>query len=473
MRITIIGAGFTGSLLATLLASSRDDAPDVALVGVAESHGRGVAYGMARPEHLLNVRARHLGADPENPHEFAEWLNLSARALGAFLPRVAYGEYLADRLRASRALASNLTSIEREAIAVDRRAGGFRVHLADGQALDCERVVIAVGALPPQRLAGVGPRLARDARYVGWPWGDDALERIPAQASVLVVGTGLTMADVVATLHRRGHAGPITAISRRGLLPARHMEEAAEPVALPPNALRALAHHDLRALVRALRPLARIAPNWRSVVDALRPHTQAFWAGLDAPQQRMFLRHLRPHWDALRHRLAPQTAALLDHLLIDGQLETRAARLLRASLRDDRVDVLLRDRGSVTARLARYDFLVRATGLDTDIARTTDPLLQHLREAGLVSADPLGLGVRADAHGTALDTHGEPVRGLSVIGPLLRGQSWEITAVPELRVAAARLARRLARAEPGERGDMRLGRVRPAADATAGSRPVD
>ena len=45
MRITIIGAGFSGSTLATLLASDSDESIEVCLVGVEETFARGVAYG--------------------------------------------------------------------------------------------------------------------------------------------------------------------------------------------------------------------------------------------------------------------------------------------------------------------------------------------------------------------------------------------------------------------------------------------
>ena len=45
MRITIIGAGFSGSTLATLLASDSKGAAEVCLVGVEETFARGVAYG--------------------------------------------------------------------------------------------------------------------------------------------------------------------------------------------------------------------------------------------------------------------------------------------------------------------------------------------------------------------------------------------------------------------------------------------
>ena len=109
------------------------------------------------------------------------------------------------------------------------------------------------------------------------------------------------------------------------------------------------------------------------------------------------------------------------------------------------MEVLIRERASQRVSAERFDVLVRATGLETDVERTSHPLLAQLRDAGLVSADPLGLGLRATAQHEVLDRRGLPVRGLYCIGPLLRGQSWEITAVPELRVAARQLAGQLLR----------------------------
>jgi uncharacterized NAD(P)/FAD-binding protein YdhS len=94
MRITIVGAGFSGSALASELARQAGPGVELCLVGVPDSYGRGVAYGEARPEHLLNVRASDLGATPDQPGGFADWLNLTDRARGSYLPRLLYGEYL-------------------------------------------------------------------------------------------------------------------------------------------------------------------------------------------------------------------------------------------------------------------------------------------------------------------------------------------------------------------------------------------
>ena len=72
-------------------------------------------------------------------------------------------------------------------------------------ALPCE----AVGALDyPQ--------------YIADPWHEPGLAEVAPEAPVAIVGTGLTAVDVVLSLLDQGHTGPITAISRRGLIPHRH-----------------------------------------------------------------------------------------------------------------------------------------------------------------------------------------------------------------------------------------------------------
>ena len=48
---------------------------------------------------------------------------------------------------------------------------------------------------------------------------------------MLIVGTGLSMADVVVSLASHGHKGKVTAISRRGIIPKSH-----DPgTVVPPN----------------------------------------------------------------------------------------------------------------------------------------------------------------------------------------------------------------------------------------------
>jgi uncharacterized NAD(P)/FAD-binding protein YdhS len=69
--------------------------------------------------------------------------------------------------------------------------------------------------------------------------------------------------------------------------------------------------------------------------------------------------------------------------------------------------------------------------------------MNALRQQGLIQADTLGLGVLADMHGALIGHENEVSRHLFTLGPLRKGQLWETTAVPEIRVQAQALARRL------------------------------
>ena len=71
-----------------------------------------------------------------------------------------------------------------------------------------------------------------------------------------------------------------------------------------------------------------------------------------------------------------------------------------------------------------------------------------LRRDGLVRPDELGLGLDSDADGRLLTADGRASRRLFLVGPLRKGQLWENTAVPELRVEARRMAELLADGPP-------------------------
>ncbi|MDZ4349789.1 MAG: FAD/NAD(P)-binding protein [Xanthomonadaceae bacterium] len=443
MRISIVGAGFCGTALASQLARTAGPDLEICLIGEPASFGRGVAYGCARPEHFLNVRAGDMGLEPENPGGFADWLELSDGSRHAFLPRHLFGEYLSRQLSAALANSpAKLRAYTEDVISVERIPGGFRVYLADGSDFFSDQVVLAVGTLPPQPLPALDTRLSTDSRYVNWPWREGVLDAIPRDARVLILGTGLTMADVVMSLNTAGHTGPIHAVSRHGIAPLAHGRPR-RSTPTPPALLKAIERSSLRGLLRTLREMSRVSDDWRPLVDSLRPHTQSLWKRLTVKQRMRFLRHLKSYWEVHRHRVAPEVADCLEQLRGSGQLKIDAGHLLHARLDRGTVEAYIRPRGTAHAQCERYDFLVRATGFDTDIDTTTHALIAHLRASELIRPDPYGLGIACDDLGEVLDRHGRRIPGLFCIGPLQRGRLWEITAVPELRTAARDLARHL------------------------------
>jgi uncharacterized NAD(P)/FAD-binding protein YdhS len=55
--------------------------------------------------------------------------------------------------------------------------------------------------------------------------------------------------------------------------------------------------------------------------------------------------------------------------------------------------------------------------------------------------DPHAIGVVTASDGALFDCDDKPSRSIYLIGPLRKAQLWESTAVPELRVQAAEVAR--------------------------------
>jgi uncharacterized NAD(P)/FAD-binding protein YdhS len=306
-----------------------------------------------------------------------------------------------------------------------------------------DRVVFCVGNLPPTLPpCDIVGHLDRP-RYIADPWHEPELTEIPPEAPVAIIGTGLTAVDVVLSLLDQGHRGPITALSRRGLLPQQH----AETRSYPDFMANEPAPESLSQLFTRLRAEIRIAEaagfNWRSVIDALRPHTERCWRALPEAERRRFLRHVRPYWEVHRHRMAPQSAQRLWEAYRSGQLARRKGRLM--AIVKDEADLLLRYR-SRDGRMhnLRAAHVINSSGPQFDISRIDHPLVKSALQQGLARPDPLGLGLEVTSDFELVGREGRPVPGLMALGPLARGNSWELTAVPELRSHCARAGRMLA-----------------------------
>ena len=273
-------------------------------------------------------------------------------------------------------------------------------------------------------------------RFIRNPWGAGARKAVQELAltdeSALLVGTGLTMVDVVLSLDAAGHRGRIVALSRRGQIPRAHADFDEAPVERSD-----IPHGSVRALWRWLRKRGSQV-GWRAAIDSLRPHSHALWQSLDVEQQKRFLRHARPWWDVHRHRIAPAVARKIHDAVAEGRLQVMAGRIVSASASDGAIDVAIRRRGAGAPHSLRFAYAFNCTGPLHSIERTKDPLLRGLLDARLVRPDPLGIGLEVDDRSRA----GENVWAL---GPLTKGRYWEIIAVPDIREQAAAVADDIAR----------------------------
>ncbi len=426
--VVIAGAGICGLALAAQL---LDRGEHVVVVGCPENFGRGTAYGDAWREHLLNVPADRMGLRADAPAAFADWLALQGEERRRFRPRLEFGDYLAhelDGLRTQhgerlRCIEAGITAITRD---TDAR---WHVTLDSGEVLESNRLVLALGAATTTTNATTNDSIIRQ------PWARGALSNIAVDAPVLILGTGLTMIDMALALQAQGHRGTITALSRRGRLPLLHPEPPLPPTPPPPALLAALEAGDLRVALREFRVAIGEGAAAATLADGLRSLIPQLWRGWSLPARKRFLRHLRPWWDSVRHRVPREVFATLDRLHEEGRLQIRAGHLIG----HENGSAHVRWRGERDAAAVPADVVIDATGWDGDRDRyATHPALATLIADGHLRVDALGLGLDCNADGSVPDSD-----GLHLIGFLRRGECWESTAVPELRAQAAALAQRL------------------------------
>jgi uncharacterized NAD(P)/FAD-binding protein YdhS len=493
--VVIVGGGFSGAVTAVNLVRLTDAPLSVTVVNSGHPLGRGVAYGTRRPEHLLNVVARNMSALADQPDHFVDWLLTRsdfadvplAELRESFIPRRIYGDYLQSLLLwYSHALADGkkvrIQRVEAEALDVVPSGGQVLVELSHGPVLEADKVVLATGNPAPTDLPGLAcdhPCYFRD------PWSGWEQRLTDPTQSVVLLGTGLTMVDAFLTLDALRWRGKIIAVSRNGLLPLSHFKGPDYPD-FPPGDPTRMSLDELLALFRAHGDRLRAAGLEPAIlVDKLRPWTQRIWQHFSLADKQRFLSELRTPWNVTRHRCPQAASAKVTAALNEGRLEVVKGRItglsaegslrssatpdalsacrtpprpegfedsaLKAAAPDDSgIKALLRhsgegglhlvvDEGTGAPRTIRAAAVVNCTG-PAEGYPGGSILYANLLRRGLVSADEVGLGIRALPDFAAVDKLGHRSKWLMVLGPPLKGVLWETTAVPELRAQAFRVA---------------------------------
>jgi uncharacterized NAD(P)/FAD-binding protein YdhS len=440
--IVIIGGGASGALMAAHLLRRKASNLRVTIVEPRAQLGRGLAYATGNPSHLLNVRAANMSAFADDPGHFTRWLSSQADGPTAggdpgfrFVSRSLYGRYLESLVleHLSRPEADRGLTVARDtACGVTVTASGVEIALAAGPPLRADLAVLACGH---QSVVGDDPLTVS-------PWTEPVGGGAPRDATLMILGTGLTMVDVALALQEHGHRGRIVALSRRGLTP--HAHRPVEPMHIDADA--APFDQDVATQLRWLRRLARRREaeggDWRSIVDGLRPHTQAIWRAITPRRRARFLEHARPWWDIHRHRMAPEVAARIGAMIASGRLEIIAGKIVAVTPSGKGADVALRRRGSHTVETLAVARFISCKGLRSNPDQSANPLVASLFANGLARADPLRIGIEVAPDCAILDRDGRPSPRLFAIGPMSQAAFWEIIAVPDIRLQTAALAAR-------------------------------
>lgn len=466
--IAIVGGGFSGALVAANLLKTATRPLIIKLIEGKHDVGKGAAYSTESDRHLLNVSAGNMSAFPDDPTHLLRWLNYNRNELAAFLPngvdastfipRKIYGLYIQSILEEAEATAFNdvrLEYLRDEVVDVKPERKGAIVMLQSDRQFWADKIVLAIGNAPatPFSSPSCNENCIRNA------WSADAVSDIEPDASVLLIGTGLTMIDIIVSLQAQ-HRGKIYAVSRRGLAPLPHQATKPYPTFLTPKTAPKTVRELLHRVRSEVRTAAAQGYDWRAVIDALRPITQQLWQQLPHLEQQRFLRHVKSYWEAHRHRIAPEINTVLQEMLNSGQLVISAGRIREYQSTTDGVSVTVCDRDTKTNTILNVSCVINCTGVEVDYRRSAQPLIASLSAQGLIRPNQLGLGLDTTSNGAVLETNGAVSTLLFTLGSPRKGDLWETIAVPELRKQAKIVAETVLRSLPV--------RVRPIPTASVG-----
>ncbi|AKL34712.1 FAD/NAD(P)-binding protein [Klebsiella sp. K794] len=442
-HVVIVGGGFSGAAVAIHLLRLASVGVRVTLLEPREVPGAGVAYSTTEPSHRINVPAARMQLAGEEEGAFDRWYRSQPAfaddphallADGAVYPqRGQFGRYVAQRFaEEARASGGRLTHLREQALSVNHG----EVVTDGGRRLQADLLVLAISH-PPPSLPSLATPFATHPALIANPWRAGVLATIAPEASVAVMGTGLTMADTVATLTRLGHRGPIAAFSRRGLLSRSNLSGSSEP--WPGEYDRGTLRQRLRQIRLDIERAAEQGQAWQVVLDAVRNQGQSIWQGLTVADRQRFLRHLRSYWDVHRYRIAPQVAGVLEQRQRDGSLRVLAARLTALEGDAQKLALTLTPRRGETLRVSADHFIL-TTGPAHGGLTDSQPLLRQLSQRGLIRADAFGLGLDVDRRSRAIGREGRITPNLLVSGPAARAYFGELMGLPQVADHAAAVA---------------------------------
>ncbi|MCQ8229630.1 FAD/NAD(P)-binding protein [Pantoea trifolii] len=447
-QVIIVGGGFSGTALAIHLARTSSSRLLITVVEPRASLGGGVAYSTQEPAHRINVPASRMQLSGEEQGAFDRWYRQQPECSldsvahcedGAVYPqRSLFGRYLADQFAQAAQAYPHVTLRHVQASAIGWE--GEQLLLSNGETLRGDVLALAISHPPPSLPRALQPFSAHPA-LIANPWQHGVLDAIDPQSSVAIIGTGLSMADVVASLGTRQHRGPLIAFSRRGQLSRDNLSgEWPEWTLAPEDASSA------RLWLRHIRAeVARAAEQdlpWQRVLDQVRVQGQDIWQSLPLREQQRFVRHLRSWWDVHRYRIAPQVSAVINARRQQGSLKVLAARLCEISDLGKQLQITLRTRVGAS-ETHRLDHLIVTTGPGHEALTASQPLLQSLSQQGLIRADLLGFGIDVDSQSRTLNLTGQPNARLFVVGPAARARFGELMGLPQVADHAAAVARHI------------------------------
>lgn len=401
--------------------------------------GHGIAYARSPDHFLLNVPAHGLACSTNGNGDFLDWALRSHTDSERFreddgsyyFPRSWFGRYVENSLNEARTANSDRIRFIHSQCVVNAMAllpEGVEISSRSNAGV-FDHAILAIGNAPSRPLA-VDAKARHCPKVVQSAWALPEAE-IDRDAQVIIVGSGLTMADAIGELEARSHRGNILCISRHGQL--HHCGSGSVPEFIPPFALTAGSASQLLRQIRAWIAFSmKTFGDWRPVIDHLRRNSPQVWRLLDKAEQGRLKKHARLLWEIHRFQMPPAAYRRIEAMRVEGRfthISATAVRVEEGGLRVAQAD---------RQQILPADLIINATGFDSTY-KTAPAALEDLIAHPAIDLNAVRRsGLSVSDTGELLALSGD--QRLFALGYIARGNHGELSTVNALGAVAEALA---------------------------------
>lgn len=439
MTIAFIGFGASATLVFLHLQTYLHNLKDIEFVFIEKSAKicSGMAYSTHNANHLLNVRAGMMSAFEDKPKNFVEWLhehNQTQYNEMSFVPRMLYGQYLNSLFHEEASKYNHsIKYIADEALDIEMKpfTGKFKISFKSNKAILADYCILATGNLKPyfpildcqSGLELLSPNNGLESYYP-----------VTNNKPVIIIGSGLSCADACLALLDSNPDVKIIVISKSGKLPLAHQQSL--PVETTKKPTFNFKRNNLNQTFSYLKE-AYQHQGVDFVINELalwRELSNSAWKKMPLKEKERFYRHVASLWQKLRHRMPPQTHEMLQKLIDSEQLIIKKGRVEKIMFCNQEHYVISLKNNVANEIVGQ---LVINCSEPPKISSKQAPLIiKQMAFAGLLKFDETGRGIVINKNHQIVNKYGKSVQRIYALGPILKGQLFETTAIPEIRKQA-------------------------------------
>ena len=437
-HIAIVGGGISGALTVLNCIKQCQSPLSIIWFDAENKYCKGYAYSLNSDIFLLNVRASNMSIFVDEPNHFVEWLSRFHPTYKPtdFVPRQVFGNYVEsvfNELEQSNPFVT-IHKVAEEVVSVHTKENGIELKATKTYA--AQKLVLALGNFLPAHPASASKQYMSSENYSQNAFDFNLMNRLKLKDTITIIGSGLTMIDVVVALHHSSFKGKIQVISPHAYVPQSHQENALPSI---PSFIDPNKKYSLLELVSLVNQKLKFAKQHHlstfSVVDSLRPYLQGIWLNFSTAEKFQFMRHLRHKWGVARHRVPNQSMAIFNELASSHQLLMYKGRI--SDIKMDKSEFEITYSNSNQAYLSlKTEFIINCTGPESNYLTINNPLVKQLINDHIIEPDAIFYGLKAQKDG-------QLAQNIYSLGPPLKGILWESTAVPEIRLQARDLASKI------------------------------